>query len=436
MPVLIDIDAHDHHLFSRAPSGSAAAKASPRNRVKCLDIGLINNMPDSALMSTERQLFDLLAAAAGRFVVKLHFYTMETTPRSQWGRDYVRRYYRGTDDLLNGSLDGVIVTGAEPRAASLTEEPYWTTLVQVIDWATENTVSSVYSCLAVHGVVLHMDGVERHALPAKCIGVFAQTKTRDHPLMQDVPTTFRTPHARWNEVQEGALAGCGYSVLARSAEAGVDCFVKQQKKSLFVHFQGHPEYDTQNLLGEYRRDMGRFLRGENEVCPTIPRGYFDTEAEEILTAFRRKALSDRRPDFFADFPADQVAKNLRNVWHPPARRIYRNWLLHMASQRAGRSRPSALNGGCQTNPDSNYGSCRNGPRMRASRSAPRWPGRSRSGDRPSGHHGEPKDAREGALSATGIPASNHGCKLVAVRSGDPAPDDGGDPLAGSRSPTC
>jgi homoserine O-succinyltransferase len=179
--------------------------------------------------------------------------------------------------------------------------------------------------------------------------------------MHDVPATFRTPHARWNEVQEGALASCGYSVLTKSAEAGVDCFAKQQKKSLFVHFQGHPEYETQSLLGEYRRDMGRFLRRESEVCPTIPRGYFDTEAEEILTAFRRKALSDRRPEFFAGFPADQLAKDLRNVWHPPARRIYRNWLLYMASQRAGRSRPLALNGRCRTRPDEPGFRLRKGP---------------------------------------------------------------------------
>jgi homoserine O-succinyltransferase len=143
---------------------------------------------------------------------------------------------------------------------------------------------------------------------------------------------------------ERALASCGYSVLSKSAEAGVDCFVKQQKKSLFVHFQGHPEYEIQSILGEYRRDMGRFLQGQSEVCPTIPTGYFNAEAEEILTAFRQKAISDRCPEFFADFPADQLAKDLKNVWHPAAGRIYRNWLLYMASQRAGRSRPSALNG--------------------------------------------------------------------------------------------
>src|SRR5580692_5795698 len=335
MPVLIDIDQHDHHLFAKAPRGSP---------VECLDIGLINNMPDSALIPTERQLFDLLDAASGRLPVRLHFYKMDPTPRSDWGRDYMRRYYRGTDDLLNKRLDGIIVTGAEPKAARLTEEPYWASFVRIVNWARENTTSSVYSCLAVHGAVLHMDGVERQPLPTKCIGVFHQMKAADHPLMRGLPPVFRTPHARWNEVQEGALASCGYSVLTRSAEAGVDCFVKQQKKSLFVHFQGHPEYGTQSLLGEYRRDMGRFLRGENEVCPTIPRGYFDTEAEEILIAFRRKALSDRSPELFADFPADQLAKDLRNAWHPPARRIYRNWLLYMASQRAGRSKPFAFNG--------------------------------------------------------------------------------------------
>src|ERR1700737_2245711 len=155
MPVLIDIDSYDHHLLSRARSGSGAA--SPGNR-ECLDIGLINNMSDAALMSTERQLFDLLGEAAGRLFVRLHFYTMEATLRSDWGRDYVRRYYRGTDDLLNGSLDGVILTGAEPRAPSLTEEQYGTTFVQIVDWARDTTLSSVYTCLAVHGAVLHMDG--------------------------------------------------------------------------------------------------------------------------------------------------------------------------------------------------------------------------------------------------------------------------------------
>ena len=60
---MIDVDQHDHHLFARARGGNAAVKAPPGGRVECLDIGLINNMPDSALIPTERQLFDLAERA-------------------------------------------------------------------------------------------------------------------------------------------------------------------------------------------------------------------------------------------------------------------------------------------------------------------------------------------------------------------------------------
>ena len=342
MPVLINIEQQDHHLFARARQENV----QQNKNIGCLDIGLVNNMPDSALIPTERQVFDLLEAAAGNHPVRLHFYTMPTTPRSEWGQDYVRRHYRTTTEMVNRRLDGIIVTGAEPKAARLTDEPYWADFAEVADWASENTVSSVYSCLAVHGVVLHADGVERHSLPAKCFGIFAQAKAMDHPLTDGLSRTFRIPHARWNEVQEEELSECGYSVLSKSADAGVDCFVKQQKKSLFVHFQGHPEYETQSLLGEYRRDIGRFLRGENEVCPTIPSGYFDTKSERLMVDFRAKALSDRKPELLTGFPADQLAKDVQNVWHRTARRIYRNWLSYMEAQRIGllRSRLSGAPG--------------------------------------------------------------------------------------------
>jgi homoserine O-succinyltransferase len=343
MPVLINLDSHDHHLFRRA--GNDAAKTLSGNHaafVNCVNIGLVNNMPDSALVSTERQLFDLLSASAGKLIVRLHLYTMETTPRGDWGRDYVRRFYLGINDLLNSSLDGLIVTGAEPKAASLTEEPYWASFEQVIDWARESTQSCVCSCLAVHGAVLHLDGVERHPLPEKCIGVFTQTKTTDHPLMLDVPSSLRFPHSRWNDVHEGSLVESGYTIFTKSADAGVDSFVKQHKRSLFVYFQGHPEYEAQTLLGEYRRDIGRFLRRESDNYPTMPKGYFNRDAEETLSTFKREALSDRQAELFASFPVDRLAQNLRNTWHPAAKRIYRNWLLYLSSQKARRSRSLAV----------------------------------------------------------------------------------------------
>ena len=110
-------------------------------------------------------------------------------------------------------------------------------------------------------------------------------------------------------------------------------FVKLQKKSLFVFFQGHPEYEAWSLLGEYRRDIGRFLRRESEAYPTMPKKYFDEQAEELLIDFRNRALSNRRDELLAEFPADRVAANLKNTWHSAATRIYRNWILYMTAKR-------------------------------------------------------------------------------------------------------
>jgi homoserine O-succinyltransferase len=336
MPVLIDNDLHDHHLFRGEVNNRAKVLSEPTAMANCINVGLINNMPDSALIATERQLFELLNAAAEELPVRLRLYSLPKVPRSDWGRQYMSRFYSNIDDLWDGDLDGLIVTGAEPQAPTLAEEPYWEPLGQVIDWAKENTVTSIWSCLAVHAAILHLEGIDRHPLNDKCIGVFEQVRMSDHALMERVPSRVGIPHSRWNEVREDTLTSSGYSILTKSADAGVDIFVKRQKKSLFVFFQGHPEYEAQSLLGEYRRDVGRFLRHEIEAHPTMPKGYFDDHAETLLAAFRKLALSNRRNELLARFPVDRVAMNLRNTWHSAATRIYRNWMLYISGRRTRR----------------------------------------------------------------------------------------------------
>ena len=336
MPVLIDKHLHDHHLTRDEVNNSAQALPEPKTMVSCINIGLINNMPDSALIATERQLFELLNAAAGRVPVRLKLYALPNVPRTDWGRQYMRRFYCDIDDLSDADLDGLIVTGAEPRTPNLAEEQYWGQLGQLIDWAQENTVTAIWSCLAVHAAILYLEGIDRCPLPDKCIGIFEQTKVVDHPLMKGVPSQVRIPHSRWNEVREDTLKSRGYSILTRSTDAGADMFVKLQKRSLFVFFQGHPEYEAQSLLGEYRRDVGRFLRREMEVYPRMPKGYFDDHSEQLLADFRTRALSNRRNELLARFPVERVAANLKCTWHSAATRIYRNWLLYMSARRARR----------------------------------------------------------------------------------------------------
>jgi homoserine O-succinyltransferase len=181
--------------------------------------------------------------------------------------------------------------------------------------------------------VLHGDGISRHRLPDKQFGVFDSAKNCGHSLTNRMADRIRFPHSRWNEVRGNELTSCGYTVLTESANAGVDLFVKKKKKSLFVHFQGHPEYAAQTLLKEYRRDIKRFLRQERETYPTAPAGYFDAAATQLLNDFRDTAIADRREDVALTFPEAAVVGSLQNGWHSSAVSVYRNWLQYLESRK-------------------------------------------------------------------------------------------------------
>jgi len=305
----------------------------------CIAVALINNMPDAALESTERQFVALLDAAAGPIPVRLTLYALPQVPRTDWGRSWLTNRYSDIDELWDRSLDAVIVTGTEPRAPALADEPYWPALTRLMDWAEANTRSSVWSCLAAHAAVAHIDGIDRQALREKCSGVLDCAKVADHALTKDAPIRLRVPHSRYNGLSEGTLTAAGYAILTRSRDAGVDAFVKQ-RKSLFVLFQGHPEYETDTLLREYRRDIGRFLRVERESYPAMPQGYFDDAAVDVLTRFRTQALARRSEAMLADFPTGAVEATLTNGWRSSAVRLYQNWLAYLSAQKARAAKPS------------------------------------------------------------------------------------------------
>src|SRR5665213_2231444 len=257
-----------------------------------LVVGLVNNMPDAALKTTEWQVRDLLSRAAGERTVSLRIFSLPRVPRSEAGLAHVRQHHEEIAALWRDGVDGLIVTGTEPKAASFEDEPYWPALVRLIDWAEDNTASTIWSCLASHAAAYHLDGIERQPLGRKLFGVFDCDKAQDHPLVSG-PSRWKTPHSRYNGVAEAALEAAGYQILSRSAQAGVDFFIKE-RNSLFVFLQGHPEYDATALFGEYRRDVRRFFSGENERYPELPHGSFDEEATAALLGFRERAPPRRR----------------------------------------------------------------------------------------------------------------------------------------------
>ena len=305
-----------------------------------VEIGLLNNMPDQALRATERQFTELVGAAAGNRRVRLRLFFLEDLARSDVARAYLLSRYANTHTLLRTRLDALIVTGQEPRAPNLADEPYWSNLTQVIDWAQQHTISSIWSCLAAHAAVLHLDGIERRRMGSKLCGVFECDPVENNGLLHGITEPVSIPHSRYNDLPEGELSRKGYRVLMRSPRAGADLFVKQDR-GLSVFLQGHPEYDAHTLLGEYRRDIGRFLRGEMACCPMLPQDYFDAPSTRILMDFEERARADRRPELLAKFPEKRIIGGLVNRWRPSAVTLFRNWVEYILSQKAARTQDAS-----------------------------------------------------------------------------------------------
>lgn len=325
---------------------SCTTKICARPSSDCLDrasrqltIGLVNNMSDGALDATERQFVSLLESASDDLSIRLLLYSLPGINRSEAAARHVEKHYQSTVQLADTPLDGLIVTGREPLTANLADEPYWDSFTRVLDWARTHTSSSIWSCLAAHAAVLSMDGIRRVRSDRKNSGIYDCERVLDHPLVAGAPAHFRLPHSRWNGLPEEELARNGYTVLTRTVGAGVDTFVRENG-SLFIFFQGHPEYEAHTLLLEYRRDVARYLRGETASYPCIPCGYFDRDTTDALTDLAREAQLFPREALIGAVAGVLDRATIVNSWRSTADFVYRNWLGYLRAQKRQRLQDS------------------------------------------------------------------------------------------------
>ena len=324
----------------------AHPERSLRRGAADLEIALLNNMPDRALRRTEGQFLSLLDAASGARRVRLRLCSLPALPRGADLAAHLGRFYAPLESLAENPPDGMIITGAEPRTADLTHEIFWPGLCDVMEFAARRTRSCFLSCLAAHAAVLHFDAVARRRLPTKCTGIFAHEHAAPHPLTTGIEGPIRLPHSRWNGLEEEALPGRGYRALLHAPAAGVGVLVKSFG-SLFVFSQPHPEYGAEMPGREYRRDVRRYLDGQQPTYPDLPLGVFPSRLGARLLAFRDRARIERDPALFAEFPA--LPQPSAAPWRDAAVTLFANWLDLLAPQFAASAFASAGAAGAPAN---------------------------------------------------------------------------------------
>ena len=295
--------------------------------IRELHVGFLNMMPDAALEATERQFISLVGGCNRIAQFFVYPFSLPGLARGDESLDYIERYYSKFEDLQESGLDALIITGANVSNPALETEPFWNPLMEVIGWAQENVASTLCSCLATHAVLKHFHGIDRQPMPEKRWGVFShRVAAPRHPLLREINTRFDVPHSRFNDISRPQIENAGLSILVESEEGGVHMAVSPDQFRT-IYLQGHPEYDTNSLLKEYKREVLRYLNGELQSAPPFPEHYFPEQAARVAKRFiqdARTALWEDQP--LPDYLERDIEPWLDNTWGDTAKAIIANWL--------------------------------------------------------------------------------------------------------------
>lgn len=295
--------------------------------IRELHIGLLNMMPDAALRVTEQQFMRLIGNSNQIAQLYVHPFQIPGLRRAGSAKRYVEQYYETFAKMKEEGLDALVITGANPQFPTLDQEPFWEPLQQVIAWAFENVTSVLCSCLATHALVKYLYGIERQPLAKKKWGVYShRIAPNGHPLLRGINTRFDVPHSRYNEVTRAQLEAAELKILVATPEDDIHVATSPDQFRL-VFFQGHPEYDFNSLLKEYKREVTRFAEGERPDYPPHPENYFSREAAALADAHQVAVLQAKaRRQPVPEFPEAAIAHHLDNTWGDTGKALFNNWL--------------------------------------------------------------------------------------------------------------
>lgn len=295
--------------------------------IRALHVGLLNMMPDAALVSTERQFFRLIGASNPIAQFYVHPFALPEQERGEKAQQHINEHYETFDEIQAQGLDALIITGANVIHDNLPQEVFWEPLIKVTKWAHENVTSTLCSCLATHAVLEAHHGQRRQHLGYKRWGVYPHwVKDKSHPLVSDINTRFDVPHSRYNVMTRAQFEEAGLKVLVEGDESGVHLAVSGDGIRT-VYFQGHPEYDGISLLKEYKREVIRYYRKERSDYPPFPDGYFDLTTQAIFDEYQERLESAMaQGSGFPDFPEHLVTPRLQNTWHDSGLAVIGNWM--------------------------------------------------------------------------------------------------------------
>ncbi len=254
MSIIIPGDYHIKDVLEKRQVHCITRDQAEHQDIRPLRIGILNIMPQA-----ESYEYSILFPL-GRSIIQiepvwLRFHSHQYTSSNQ---DHLKNLYVTFHDAIRDrGFDGIVVTGAPVEELAYEQVSYWSELQDILSYARSNIVSTLGICWG--GLALaKCIGIEKTTYKNKLFGVFpTYNLMRDHRITGELDDVFWCPQSRHSGItdidMEQAHKDKAVNLLAYSEHGGYTIFESSDHR--FIMHLGHPEYRSNRLIEEYRRDV-------------------------------------------------------------------------------------------------------------------------------------------------------------------------------------
>ncbi len=229
-----------------------------RADIRPLRVGVLNIMPKGEVYEP------LLLYPLSRTIIqvepvwlRLHSHQYKSTDQN-----HLELYYDYFENAISKSpLDGLVLTGAPVEEMRYEDVHYWDEITTILTFARQNITSSLGICWGGLALAKMLD-IEKEMYKQKLFGVFeTRNLDRSHPITGDLDDVFWCAQSRHSGISDRDLETMRekgqVNLLAHSENGGYTIFESADHR--FLMHLGHPEYEAQRLVDEYKRDaaLGR-----------------------------------------------------------------------------------------------------------------------------------------------------------------------------------
>jgi homoserine O-succinyltransferase len=243
-----------------------------RADIRALRLGVVNLMPK--MDETEHDILQCISHSILQIEpvwIRMASYEKngKNTPLS-----HIKSFYQTMQEATcTTPLDGLIITGAPVETLDFEDVRYWAELKQVMDYARDHVLCTLYLCWASLAAFSHFYGVPKRHLPHKLAGVFRMRNlTEDaNPFTRGLDPFIDLCQSRHADPDPDALravVACGKLVpLCASDEpspalpdedVGGGIYATPDASAVFN--LGHLEYDAATIDAEVLRDRSKSPR--------------------------------------------------------------------------------------------------------------------------------------------------------------------------------